>query len=201
VAAVAILLAACTAGRPSDRPPPALPPGIVDHRAERFYEVEGTTRDELIREIRSKGPVSGTRRVWGRHEWDLRWSYRSAHSSGLCRMTEVRITLESVTTLPRWTTRERADSSLVLAWDAMIEALRVHENGHRDIAYRAAREVQRTLRRTTDPNGSFLGTRANDAARETLERYREINRQYDEETRSGQAQGVTLGPPGGGARF
>lgn len=187
----------CGSAPPGYGPPPALPPGIVDHREERWYEVDGSTREELIRSIRAEGPVSNGRRVWGRHDWHMRWRFRYAPDGPFCRMTDVRVELESVTTLPRWRTRHLADPELGRSWDAMIEALRVHENGHRDIAYRAARDVDRTLRRMSEPDCAFISGRANRAAQDILDRYREINRRYDEETRSGAAQGVTLRPPGG----
>jgi predicted secreted Zn-dependent protease len=96
--------------------------------------------------------------------------------------------------MPRWTNPDGADATLARDWDDMIAALRVHENGHRDIAHRAAREVQRTLRRMTDGSCAFISSRADTAARDVLERHRALNRRYDEETRSGAEQGVTLRP-------
>jgi predicted secreted Zn-dependent protease len=199
VPAMFLVTAGCGSVPPGYGPPPALPPGVVDHREERGYEVDGSTREELIRELRTKGPRADGRNVWGRHEWRMRWRFQYAPDGPFCRMTGVRVDLESVTTLPRWRTRHRADPDLVRSWDAMIEALRVHENGHRDIAYRAARDVDRTLRRISEPDCSFISSRANRAAQDILERYREINRRYDADTRSGAAQGVTLRPPGGAA--
>lgn len=193
--AVLLVTVGCGSVPPGFGPPPALPPGAVDHREERWYDVEGSTRDELLRELRTKGPRADGRNAWGRHEWRMRWRFRYAPDGPFCRMTDVHVELESVMTLPRWRTREQADPELVRSWNAMLEALRVHENGHRDIAYRAARDVTRMLRRMSEPGCSFISLRANQAAQDILERYRALNRQYDEATRSGAEQGVSLRPP------
>lgn len=195
-AAALSMTTAC--GRPpvGHSAPPALPPGAVADHREVVYEVAGDTREELLRDMRVKGPRVEGRSTWGRHEWSLRWSFRYAPSEGRCRMTDVRAELHSTTTLPRWIQRDQGDAALVESWDAMMAALRVHENGHRDIAYRATRDVLRTLRRTTDARCGFLGARANARAERIPERYRSLNREYDAETRSGLLQGVTLADDG-----
>lgn len=105
-------------------------------------------------------------------------------------MTSVEVRLVSETVLPHWEDRARADSVLAAEWDTYIGRLRTHENNHRAIAYRGAREVHRQLKRLTSPNCSTMSAWANQAAQGVLRRYNERNRDYDEETAHGRTEGV-----------
>lgn len=202
--AAAAAMLACGTRRPGDSPPPPLPPGVVARPEERWYPVTGLTPGDVLRSIRENGPVADGRRVWGRHDWNLRWTYRYAPAGGACRIREVRVELRSATTMPRWVDRERADSALIRDWDLAMAALRTHENGHRDIAYRAAREVHRAVERVSAPTCGSIAARANARGQEVLRRFKEMNRRYDEETEHGGRQGLvwpaprSVGTPGGG---
>lgn len=192
-------LAACGTVQPGSSAPPPVPYGVVARPEQRSYPVNGLTEREILRSLRENGPVARGRPAWGLHEWSVRWTYRFAPAGGVCRMQDVRVELRSVTTMPRWVDRERADSVLIRDWDAMLAALRTHENGHRDISYRAAREVQRALERVSAPSCGLIPARANARGQEVLRRYHDRNRRYDEETQRGRTQGVAWPPQRGEA--
>lgn len=181
---------ACGPTLPGSQAPPPLPPGVRAHHAERTYPVRGTTRDEIRRSLMANRRQSVGGRFQGVHSWRMTWSYRYAPIGGACRMTSVEVRLVSETVLPRWEDRARADSTLAAEWDTYIGRLRTHENNHRAIAYRGAREVHRQLKRLTSPNCSTMSAWANQAAQGVLRRYNERNRAYDEETGHGRTEGV-----------
>lgn len=185
---------ACGTPRPGDSAPPPLPYGVVARPEERWYTVTGTTPGAMLRSIHENGPIGDGRRVWGRHDWRLRWTYRYTPAGGACRIRDVRVELRSTTTMPRWVDRERADSALIRDWDVAMAALRRHENGHRDISYRAAREVKRAVERVSAPSCGLIGARANARGQDVLRRYEELNRKYDEETEHGGKQGLVWPP-------
>lgn len=105
-------------------------------------------------------------------------------------MTRVRVELNATNTMPRWAEREEADSALVREWDGFVAALRIHEDGHRDLTYAAAREIQQALRRIVSPSCATIPHTARVRGDEILRKYRELQARYDEETRHGAAQNV-----------
>lgn len=188
---------------PGASAPPPLPPGVQVQAMEWPYDVRGLTHSEITRSLNE-----GARRAidggWrGYHRWRVRWEFRYQSGAGSCEIIASTVYLESTVTLPRWRDRERADSALIAEWDRYIGALRTHENGHRDIAYRAAGEIQRALRRVRGPACGMVSAEANRIAGAILQRHQRLNREYDEETRHGEAQGaswrgIVTPSPGGG---
>ena len=186
-----IAFAGCRATVPGASAPPPLPIGVRAQVVEQPYDVHGLTRLEITRSLNEGARTyvrSGSR---GYHQWNVRWQFRYAPSLRGCDITSSAVNLESVTTLPRWVDRDRADSALVAEWDRYIGALRIHENGHRDIAHRAAAEIQRTLRRFSAGTCASISARANRVAQDIVERHRRENSEYDEETRHGATQGAS----------
>jgi predicted secreted Zn-dependent protease len=193
-----LLLTSATLGGcaapPGASPPPALPAGVRAFVQEQPYEVTGLTHADIARSLRTGGRAAIGEPVRGWHQWSLRWSFRFVSSPRGCEITESTVNLESTIILPEWVDRERADSALVADWDGYIGGLRTHENGHRDIAHRAAAEVQRTLRRFIAPSCTTIERDANRAAREITDRHRRLNAEYDEKTRGGGTQGASWPP-------
>jgi predicted secreted Zn-dependent protease len=186
-----VALAACSATVPGASAPPPLPIGVRAQVMEQPYDVQGLTRLEISRSLTEGARTYVRGGFRGYNQWNVRWQFRYAPSSRGCNITSSAVNLQSVTTLPRWVDRDRADSALVAEWDRYIGALRLHENGHRDIAYRAAAEIQRTLRRFAAGSCTSISPQANRVAQDILERHQRENSVYDEETRHGATQGAS----------
>ena len=189
-ALLALVLAGCVTVPGASIPPP-LPIGVRAEVEERPYEVRGLTHQEIARSLRDEARRNVRDGFRGYHEWNISWRFRYAPRGQGCAITSSSVNLRAVTTLPRWVDRERADSALIAEWDRYIGALRAHENGHRDIAYRAAAEIQRTLRRFQAATCTSISPTANRVARDILDRRRRENHEYDEKTRHGGTQGAT----------
>ena len=93
-----------------------------------YYSITGTTVDELIAQMKSRGPHDG----WAYTHWSVHWS-------GNCR-----VTLRIDYTSPRWTNESDAPASLQQSWDTMVGRLHVHENGHAQHGRKAASEIGRS---------------------------------------------------------
>lgn len=189
--AVVVAVAGCRATVPGASAPPPLPIGVRADVAELPYDVHGLTRLEITQSLNEGARTFVGRGYRGYHQWNIRWQFSYAPSSRGCSITSSSVNLESFTTLPRWVDRDRADSALVAEWDRYIGALRIHENGHRDIGHRAAAEIQRTLRRFSAGTCASISPHANRVARDILERHKRENSEYDEETRHGATQGAS----------
>jgi predicted secreted Zn-dependent protease len=164
---------------------PSLPRGVRAEVWEVPYIVTGTTVPEIRLSLRTAATAAlgGPSGRVGLHSSRLRYSYRYGYQGSYCQMTDVSIELESAIQVPRWTHREAADSTLVTMWDAYITALRGHEYTHREYLYRRARDIYRELYRIKRPTCDSMQSRANSTVQLINDRYRELNEQFDEESR------------------
>lgn len=185
---ILIAVAGCgSAGSGSPRLP-SLPPGVVSQHADRAYPVRGVTRAEIFESLLQTRVANGGSQ--GRYSWTLEWSYGYRPVDDACRSRDVVVRLTSQTLLPAWQDRARADSALAGEWDIFLGRLREHEEHHRAIVYRAAREVYYRLQRLSVPSCQAFSPRANAAAREIMDRYRRLDAAYDEDTDHGRTEGV-----------
>jgi predicted secreted Zn-dependent protease len=166
----------------------------VIHDDIEYIDVTGNSRRDLIDALDRRSVDDGTgKRFYGHTRWELRWNFNVASDGGDCRVGSVSAQLDVHTSIPRWNPPANADPSLVRRWNAFVDALRVHEDGHRDIAIEAAREITQrieavqpttkceTLKRTVTIRANTL-----------LDEYREKGRRYDRETDHGRTQGAVL---------
>lgn len=168
-----------------------VPMGVRFTITEEVYEVHGRTPDELRESIRARGPLFDGRRWDGRTQSDLRWTYRSERDPAGCRLSNVRIELRSIVTLPAWTGEPQASEPARHGWRRYLAALRSHEHGHVRIALDGAREVRRALESARAPC-TTLPAHANARAQARWDETRERQRAFDRETAHGRRQGVVL---------
>jgi len=169
---------------------PALPPGTTVFPDEEYYEVTGSSVEEIRRSLRAGAAEAIGGNAVGYHRWNVRWSYQYQETPLGCEVTEIDIDLESTITLPRWRDRGSSDSSLVAYWDAYLGALRSHEYCHRVLAYQQANELFRMLRRFRSPSCGLLRPDADATGQRILEKYRQANQEYD-----GASRGHLTWPP------
>lgn len=162
---------------------PSLPPGVTVSAEEVSYAVRGTTVEEIGRSLHEGAAEALQPRRAGEHRWNVRWSYRFAERREGCEMTAVNVELSSTIMLPDWTDRERADSAVTAMWDEYITLLRDHEFTHRELSYRAARDISREVGRIRLPQCGGMRSEANLVARRILDRYDRQNAEFDEASR------------------
>jgi predicted secreted Zn-dependent protease len=109
---------------------------------------------------------------------------------------DLRVTLEFTTTVPQWEPPESASPRLVAQWDLFFAALKVHGEGHRDLAGDAVVEIVDRLKRLETEDCAFIQREARDLVARIIEEHREREREYDLATDRGRKQGAVW-PPGG----
>jgi predicted secreted Zn-dependent protease len=159
-----------------------------------FYAVSGLTSFELNRQLIKMSPVRHNGKVLhGDTQWKIGYHYECNHEDGYWYVDRVGTTVDIRFTLPKWKDYRRAGREEQKRWDAYYRALLEHEQGHKEIAVKAARAIEDRLL-----NMQRMGDRADldDKAREIAERvFRECNElqaQYDVETDHGRHRGVLL---------
>jgi predicted secreted Zn-dependent protease len=168
---------------------------LIIRVSEAFYDIRGSTAEELHREMQRLGPEEDGRRFHGHTGWTVNWRFVSQPSGRACRATRVEVTAEITITLPRWRTPPDAPDDLRPQWDAYLAALRVHEEGHRDLAVAAARRAHSRLSGFRTSDCRDFNRDANAEGQRILDRLRADNRRYDEKTGHGRTQGAVW-PPG-----
>lgn len=183
--------AAGRVGSPAPRPDPSV---TVAEEVVR-YEVSGGTVADIARSLDAGARTTEEGRFRGTTSWRIGWRYRYEPDRAGCRITEVDVRLDLVTTLPRRTPADAGEPGLARAWRRYLDALRLHEAGHRRYAMEAANEVARGIRRLRTASCDTMEPRADELGRRVVERYRGVNLDYDRRTAHGRAQGAAW-PPG-----
>ena len=140
-----------------------------------YYDVTGSTLADVYSQLDPE--------EWGRCHYQYDYSYDSANG----RATRVNITLTLTIRLPRWQGEgwDNASPAAQAEWRRMLDALQAHEQGHAAIARRWAPTFQERL----------LGQRESRIQQrfdQTLKNAKKEQKQFDQRTRHGQTQGVSL---------
>ena len=129
---------------------------------------------EVIEQMARLGPVVGGRVVQASTDWSLTWAFEVAQEEEICRLQDVRVTLDLLTTLPRWLDVDHAITrGARRQWEAFLRDLRAHERGHQDIARDGATRMLVELTAMEDAQCGTLSSRAQSVAsqhRASLER-------------------------------
>jgi len=157
-----------------------------------YYAVPLRSGSTLVSQFNAASTIRENGEIFHAYtHWDIHWHYRwDTDSSGHCRIISTTIKLDVVMTLPD---PKGANPRQLEAVASYSQALRKHEQGHYDIARRAAREIdQALLAMPVMSDCTALEDHANARGYELLEQYNEINRQYDASTQHGKTQGAWL---------
>ncbi|MFT7243953.1 MAG: putative secreted Zn-dependent protease [Candidatus Azotimanducaceae bacterium] len=156
------------------------------------FQLYGSTRDELYREFALKGPKCSTDKPrWGCTNWDVSWKFRWQESNGNCRVSSVQTFIKVVYQMPYWQGATQSDSDLAREWKRFYQALKLHEDGHGEIAIRAGEAIENRISQVGGMSScSALEANVNQVGRETLAKFNAMNAEYDVETRHGIEQGA-----------
>lgn len=197
-AGLALVVAAACASRQLT-PLGPVPQGVTVDLQDQTYPVGGSSVDEIRRQMAALGPGDS----WYRYSWRVQWTYRPAtveqpsltgSSATVCGTRDVALTLIFTRILPRWESPESAPPELVEQWETFMQAVRLHGEGHRDIAVAATREIVTRLRDLETTNCAFMEREARRLVDDILERHTEMNREYERTTEGGRTQGVAWPP-------
>lgn len=172
---------------------PARPEPAVRIRYE-YYDVKGRNAHELRLSMdRHENRCADGTAYDALTIWKVRSQYDLAGENGQCRVASVKVSIEVVHRLPRWVNRSEAAPGLVERWDRYLQAVMVHEEGHKDFGITAARETEGVISGMAATQGCeelrrVLQTRVD----ELIDRIRKRELEYDKRTDYGRNQGVVF---------
>lgn len=172
-------------------------PGVHVFEADSIYEIRGRSYDDLLREMRRKGPGVddiGTR--LGVHVAQWRWSYeyRTRGVRTRCRVTDASVLLRSVIVVPEWVDRSGAAREVARAWPRFVDALVTHELGHRTRARSLGVRLWQSLLGLQAETCDALGTLVSETAAQIVEEGEAAQLEYDRATEHGVRQGAVWPP-------
>ena len=159
---------------------PRVPPGVRLTSRIDFYDIPGTTVSALRSDIMRTGPRIDDRSWAGSTHWNARWAweYDRRGVSG-CGFRHVRVDLNAVMLLPRWTPEESFDRKVLTWWTEFSAGLAEHERGHVLIAVDGARDIVRELESMSSGSCEQLGNSANAAARLVVDHVNRRQAEFD----------------------
>jgi predicted secreted Zn-dependent protease len=160
-----------------------------------YRDIVGNSEDALAAGLKQVGATNKSGdRFAASTRWQLRWNFRvEQHPGASCALASAKTDLDVHMTLPRWTPPRNASPVLVKRWNTFADALRKHEDGHRDIAIEAARVVvDRVGKASPERDCATLKKNLGRVADDTLREYKDKESSYDVTTMHGQTQGATF---------
>jgi len=178
--AVVTLLSGCASSGsfiPSDLP---VPEGVTVDVSEESFAIFGRTPQAIYQSLNQRGPANGGRIVWGLHNWRFNWATQWERTADSCRVGDLDLSMSTTITVPRWTQRAGSAFALQEMWDEFEMLLRKHEEDHRAFALEAIRDLHRAILSVQAPDCETAGRRIRAQTDVIMERYRALNRAYDE---------------------
>lgn len=113
-----------------------------------YYKIGGRTAEELDRELSRRGPYTNSTgmRHPGATEIKFGGEVTYLEKNGRCQVKDVKVTLATHITLPRWKNRSSTDGDLALVWDALSSDIKRHEERHAEIARQHAQKLEKSLK-------------------------------------------------------
>ena len=157
----------------------------------RYYGVTGMTKEDIIFQLNTKGPVKYGQRYRAYTSWNIEWDHKVELRGGKCYLNSINTTLNVSFRLPHWANRDKAPKELSDKWDLYIKNLTNHEYGHRDYGMAAAVKIEKDLKNVPpqDTCESFQAELKKEAKAITNNAHL-MEAEYDLKTQHGRTQGA-----------
>lgn len=122
----------------------------------KYFTVRGATLNEIFADLEKRGPrvesQGGTRHPGAtRMEFTSSLEYEQRGRS--CKISNAKVTMKALMTIPRWQGSSNASGRTALVWDVMANDIKRHEAVHADIAARYAKQLESALAQTSSLRG------------------------------------------------
>ena len=186
------VLVACATVCSIAAPPVSAEPLVRVHTS--YYYVDGPSATVLAAQIEQNGPPGADgKRYAGKTKWDVQWKFKHEQHGGTCEMKEVAVAVGVVQTLPKWRSEKKGVAALKTRWQQFTDALKRHEDGHKDHGIAAGKEIEAALLAAKPAsNCEDLAASANSAADAIVNKYQKLDQEYDRKTGHGRSEGAVL---------
>ncbi len=157
-----------------------------------YFDIEGDSLPTLRDSMKRLGPkdVHGIVR-YAFTDWYIGWTL-GQREDGTIDPSRIKVNYSATVLLPRLKNSENASSELRKYWANFIDALLLHEKGHIDICRKRYYEVERALRTAVFNDRSITKDELEKIGKRQVTAIHADDIVYDQQTRNGFTQGVTL---------
>jgi predicted secreted Zn-dependent protease len=159
-----------------------------------YYSVAGSSATVLATQLDQKGPVGEDGKHYAaRTRWDVQWRFNHDQQGETCGAKDVAVAVGIAQNLPKWSGEDKGPAALRKRWDAFADALKRHEDEHKNHGIQAGAEIEAVLTALKPAsNCEDLDKAANAAGEKVIEKYRKRDQELDRTTDHGRKQGATL---------
>lgn len=158
-----------------------------------FYAIEGKTLDELREYMKAHGTKWNDGKVYSAETtWNIHYSYDICQDGGRYWIKSVKTKLDIMYRMPHMIAAA-SNPDLAMIWNNYLAQLQRHEFGHKDIAVKTASEINEIFASlATFSSERALKEEISLRTGEKFQRLKELQVEYDHETRHGETQGAIL---------
>jgi predicted secreted Zn-dependent protease len=173
---------------------PSVPP-VVTEKYE-YYEVKGGSETELRCDMNNNScKWEDGKKYDSVTSWRVKWDYGYDRGSQACSAVSFKASVEVVFRYPQWVNAGGGDGGvsqpLVAKWDRYMKNLAIHENGHRDMAVKAAAELSHAVAELPPAQScADLDREVRALCRLRMKKLNEDEKAYDVSTKHGLTQGA-----------
>ena len=125
--------------------------------------------------------------------WYVNWNYQYGTNPYGCYVAGIKTWVDVTFRFPKWDPSSTAPVKLKDEWFRYMEALKAHEDGHKQHGIKAAQEIERAiLSMGARNNCDALGAQANALGQRIIKKYEQRDIGYDLQTQHGKTQGATF---------
>lgn len=158
----------------------------------KYYSVRVKARNEILPRFNKKSPIKEGGKVFHAHTYAyIKWNFKWETKNKKCQIKNVTTSVDVTYIYPKLRTRS-VDVKLV--WNKWYPKLIIHEEGHRDLAVKISKEIERVIKPMKSANCKKLEKKANNAGNKKIAKLDRLNKNYDKETNHGETQGAWLHP-------
>jgi predicted secreted Zn-dependent protease len=160
----------------------------------KYYSIHGRMAQELRQQMNTHGVKAENGKRYDAHTgWYVKWQFDFSSRGNRCAIRTVKTSAAVAYTLPKWSDEAKAPQEFRDRWHRYLQALKTHEDGHRDIGVSAAAEIEQAIRAMgPEANCRDLEAKANALGKSILENFRSKESFYDIRTGHGMTQGATF---------
>lgn len=144
--------------------------------------------------MQNHGPLGKNgKRYHAYTRWDLKWNYRwiqQGHSQ--CSLSNVEVSIDIEYLLAELAAAEKLTPEYKSQWNDYYQALFRHEQQHKNFGVSAARELEQALLQVRSLPCSTLENHLSDIARDILQKYEQLEKDFDIRTNHGANEGIRL---------
>jgi predicted secreted Zn-dependent protease len=162
-------------------------PGFFDNSKYNYYQIYGTTENELYDQASQCGPDTADGVFQASTSYRIRWTYRytTISDSDNCQISSVAVGVNIKINFPKWDPPSGESQDVIDFWNDKTSHLKDHEEHHRQIALDGARQILTTLQNFPQGNCSDFVSNTESAANSIFSQIEQQQKDLDSTTNHG----------------